>query len=286
MPVTSTDGLLLVDKPAGRTSHDIVAAVRRALGASRAGHTGTLDPFATGLLVVLVGAATRLARFVPADPKLYEAVIRFGVETDTDDLSGTPGRKAPLPDEPRVREALPRLTGTLRQVPPDYSAKQVGGRRAYALARRGEAMVQQPVTVHVHGWEVLGHEGDRWRVRISCGSGTYVRALARDLGRLTGSAAHLVELRRLRVGPFDVHDALSPDAVAPGAGLVAMADAVPALPRQVLDAASAAHVRHGRAVAATIEGPRAALVDEEGVLLAVAERANDQWSPRVVLVAS
>lgn len=286
MPVISTDGVLLVDKPAGLTSQDVVSAARRALDASRAGHTGTLDPFATGLMVVLLGSATRLARFIPSEPKSYEAVIRFGTATDTDDRTGTPITSAPLPDESRVRDAIPRLTGAISQVPPDYSAKQVGGRRAYALARSGEPARLDPVGVHVHEWEVLGHAGDTWHVRITCGTGTYIRALARDLGRLSGSAAHLADLRRLRIGPFDVRDALPLDQVSAETPPRAMLDALVGFPREVLDVASVEHVRHGRAVSATVAGARAALVDPEGSLVAVAERTKDLWWPKVVLVAS
>lgn len=286
MPVTSTDGVLLIDKPAGLTSQDVVSAARRALGASRAGHTGTLDPFATGLMVVLVGSATRLARFIPSEPKSYEALIRFGLATDTDDRTGTPLDSAAVPEVSRVLDAIPRLTGAISQVPPDYSAKQVAGRRAYALARRGAPARLEPVTVHVHRWEVLEHAGDTWRVRITCGTGTYIRALARDLGRLTGSAAHLVELRRLTVGPFDVRDALPLERVTAETSPRAMVDALVGLPRQVLDMDSVEHVRHGRAVSATVDGPRAALIDAGGSLVAIAERAKDQWWPKVVLVAS
>ncbi|HSA57198.1 MAG TPA: tRNA pseudouridine(55) synthase TruB [Gemmatimonadaceae bacterium] len=284
--MTSTEGMLLVDKPAGLTSQDVVSVVRRAIGASRAGHTGTLDPFATGLMVVLAGSATRLARFTPSEPKTYEAVIRFGVATETDDRTGAPTESAPLPHESSVRVAISRLTGEVSQVPPDYSAKQVGGRRAYALARRGEPARLEPVTVHVHEWEIREHSVDTWRVRITCGTGTYIRALARDLGRLAGSAAHLLELRRLSIGPFDVRDALPLDAINADTRPRAMVDALVGIPRERLDEASVEHVRHGRAVTATVEGARAALLDPDGTLVAIADRLKDQWWPRVVLVAS
>lgn len=283
--MTSTDGLLLVDKPAGMTSHDVVAAVRRAVGASRAGHTGTLDPFATGLLVVLTDAATRLARFVPGEPKVYDATIRFGVRTDTDDAAGTPVEFAPLPDESQVRTAMDALTGTVMQVPPAYSAKHVDGRRAYDMARRGAAVTLAPVPVEVMAWEVLDHNDDTWRVRITCGGGTYVRALARDLGQLAGSRAHVSALRRLRSGPFDVSHAapladMRPEMLRP------MIDALAGMPREVLDARAVEDVRHGRAVPATVEGTRAALVDHAHRLIAVAERADDRWQPRVVVSAA
>lgn len=283
--MTSTDGLVLVDKSAGLTSHDVVAAVRRATGAPRAGHTGTLDPFATGLLVVLTGAATRLARFVPGTPKTYDATIRFGVRTDTDDATGTPVESAPLPDESAVRAAMKRLTGTVLQVPPAYSAKHVGGRRAYAVARTGQTVVLDPVPVEVIAWDVLAHDADTWQVRVTCGSGTYVRALARDLGHLSGSVAHLAALRRLRIGPFDIDQAVPVAEVRPET-IRPMIDAVAQLPREVLDRAAVAEIRHGRAVPATVAGERAALVDASHHLVAVADRDGDRWQPRVVVVAA
>ncbi|HTG54428.1 MAG TPA: tRNA pseudouridine(55) synthase TruB, partial [Gemmatimonadaceae bacterium] len=149
---TRTDGLLLVDKPAGISSHDVVAIARRALRIKKIGHAGTLDPFATGLLVLLTGRATRLMPYVDDEPKEYEATIAFGSETDTDDRTGTPTRTAPAPDEPTVRAAIPALTGGIAQVPPAYSAKQVEGTRAYDAARRGEPLALAPVRVTVHAW--------------------------------------------------------------------------------------------------------------------------------------
>ena len=201
------EGLLLLDKPAGVTSHDCVDAVRRAYGERSVGHLGTLDPFATGLLVLLVGRATRLANFIDAEPKTYAATIEFGSETDTDDVTGTVTRTAEAPDHEVVRRAIQELTGELEQVPPDYSAKQVGGRRAYAAARTGEPLVLDPVRVTVHEWRIGSLEGQRLEATIVCGGGTYMRALARDIGRAAGSAAHLAALRRIGVGAYDVSDA-------------------------------------------------------------------------------
>jgi len=279
----TTDGFLLVDKPAGVTSQDVVTAVRHALPAARAGHTGTLDPFATGLLVILVDGATRLARFVPGEPKTYEAEIRFGSETDSDDATGAPTAQALAPDESAVREAMARLTGALQQIPPAYSAKQVDGERSYALARAGRAVPLAPVRIVVHAWEVLARDNSSWRFRISCGGGTYIRALARDLGRLSASAAHLGTLRRTRIGPFEVTDALTIEQIRQGVSPRPAADALAGLPRAVLAAADLASVRQGRAIDAPIPGTRAALLDEHGALVAVAERLNERWHPTVVL---
>lgn len=204
---TPVEGLLLVDKPSGMTSHDVVQRVRRIYGERSIGHLGTLDPFATGLLVLLLGRATRLATFIETEPKVYEAVIRFGEETDTDDATGTVIRTAGVPGEAAVRSGLQALTGKISQVPPAYSAKSVEGTRAYDAARRGEPLDLPAVEVTVHRWEVRDFSGESLTATITCSGGTYIRALARDLGRLTSSAAHLQSLRRTRVGKFDVSDA-------------------------------------------------------------------------------
>jgi len=205
------EGLLLVDKPAGITSHDVVLMVRRIYGERSIGHLGTLDPFATGLLVLLIGRSTRLANFIVSDPKVYEARIRFGSETDTDDSTGTVTRSADAPASDAVDRAITCLTGEIDQVPPDYSAKSVDGTRAYAAARKGTALALEPVKVRVDEWKIQGRTGDSIDVAITCGTGTYIRALARDLGRMTESAAHLESLRRVKSGPFDVGDAFSLD---------------------------------------------------------------------------
>lgn len=282
---TASSGLVLIDKPAGLTSQQVVVRVRKALGAQRAGHTGTLDPFATGLLIVLVGRATRLAPYVADEPKEYEALFRFGAETDTDDATGSALRTAGAPSEEAVTSAILELTGDLEQVPPAFSAKHVDGERAYALARRGVRTELRPVPVRVDGWDVLAQTGDSIRVRITCSGGTYIRALARDLGRLTTSAAHCAELRRLRCGPFRVDDAVLPD-TATAADVRPPLAAVPELPTQHVDAAAALGIAHGRPANATVAGEWAALVNDGTELVAIAQRANDLWLPRVVLSSS
>ena len=206
-PSTPVEGLLLVDKPSGMTSHDVVQHVRRIYGERSIGHLGTLDPFATGLLVLLLGRATRLATFIETEPKVYDAVIKFGEETDTDDATGTVIRSAMAPVKTAVRSAVETLTGRISQVPPAYSAKSVEGTRAYDAARRGEPLELPAVEVTVHGWEICELTDDTLTATITCSGGTYIRALARDLGRLTSSAAHLRSLRRTRVGQFDLTEA-------------------------------------------------------------------------------
>ena len=282
MATAGSDGILLVDKPAGASSHDVVAMVRRARGGVRAGHTGTLDPFATGLLVVALGAATRLIRFMPAEPKVYRATIRFGAATDSDDATGRITGHGPVPDESVVRSAIGPLTGTIEQVPPAFSARHVEGRRAYAIAREGGAPALAPSTVTVHAWEVASYEAGRLDVTITCTSGTYVRALARDLGRFCGTVAHLASLRRVRIGPFDVAAAVPPDESA-DAPVVTSSDALVGMPRQVVSGDELDRLTHGRPITARENGASAALVDQSGDLVAVAEREGEWWQPRVVI---
>jgi tRNA pseudouridine55 synthase len=277
--------MLLVDKPAGVTSHDVVLAARRAFGESRIGHAGTLDPFATGLLVLLLGRATRLLPYLDGVPKEYEAVIALGAETETDDLHGAVVRTAEPPTDDAIAEAIVQLTGPIEQIPPAYSAKRVAGRRAYEAARAGDELVLAPAHVHVFAWRDVERRGDRLHATIACGGGTYIRALARDLGRLTGSAAHLAELRRVRSGPFRVSDAWSLEDVRAGQATLRPAlDALPTIPHVVLVGDDAERVLRGMTVERNREEASAALVDERsGALVAFAEADGPRWQPRVVM---
>lgn len=282
-PDPAVGGLLLIDKPAGLTSHAVVERVRRGTGTPRIGHAGTLDPFATGLLVLLVGRATRLAPYLDAEPKVYRATIRFGTRTSTDDRDGDVLESAAAPEQAIVDRAIGGLTGNLLQRPPAYSAKQVGGVRAYSAARRGAPLALEPAAVVVHEWRVIGRNGSDLDVQITCSGGTYIRALARDLGEATGSAAHLAELRRLRIGRFDVAQAASIDAVEIGDyDLIAPTEAVAQLPRETLDDLDARRITHGQSIAARTSGSVAALCHGEE-LLAVAVREGESWRPKVVM---
>jgi tRNA pseudouridine55 synthase len=285
MRESTTDGLLLVDKPAGMTSHDVVLTARRAFGEPRIGHAGTLDPFATGLLVLLLGRATRLLPHLDGVPKEYEATIVLGAETDTDDLEGTTVRVAEPPSDEATTAAIAQLTGTLEQVPPAYSAKRVGGRRAYEAARAGVAMELEPSRVEVFEWRDVSRDGATLRATIACGGGTYIRALARDLGRLSGSAAHLLALRRVRSGPFRVAEAVTVDALRAGAATLRPAlDALPSIPHVSLESEDAERVLRGIGVARGSDAPSAALVDgRSGALVAYAEGVGSVWQPRVVM---
>lgn len=285
MRTNAIDGVLLVDKPAGLTSHDVVAVARRVLRTRRIGHTGTLDPFATGLLVLLVGRGTRLTSYVQGEPKVYEATIAFGAETSTDDLTGQVIRVSALPLAADVDRAIEELSGTIMQRPPDYSAKQVAGRRAYSAARAGTPLELEPVAVVVHEWRMRYRQADSLDVTITCGGGTYIRALARDLGRLTGSAAHLTKLRRTRSGVFDVEKALlltELQEIGEG-GVIALRSAIPQLPDQRMTEEEQKRVRHGNPIDARVDGPLAALVDGSGALIAVARNEGGRLHPRLVM---
>src|SRR5579871_6348094 len=206
-------GVLLIDKSAGPTSHDVVARIRRTIGQREIGHTGTLDPRATGLLPLVLGRATRLASLFTGGDKTYDASIRLGYATDSDDAEGAPiGRRAAsLPDDAGIQAALSGFRGESLQVPPSHSAKKVDGVRAYERARGGETVSLAPVPVTVRDIDWLGRSGDVVHVRIVATSGFYVRALARDLGERLGCGAHLDALRRTQSGPFRVEQAVPLD---------------------------------------------------------------------------
>jgi tRNA pseudouridine55 synthase len=280
---------VLVDKPAGKTSHDVVQHVRRALGIRAAGHTGTLDPFATGLLVVLVGRATRLARFVEAQPKTYFATGRLGQRTSTDDLTGDViGPESDrLVAEAVVRERLAGFLGTQPQRPPQFSAKRVGGERSYQRARRGELVALADVSVTVHDITLIAYRPPEFDFRVTVSAGTYVRAIARDLGDHLGVGAHLTSLRREAVGVLRVEDAVTLGGINPGV-LLSPRRVLSNLPGVDLDEAGRKNVAHGRAVRDSGEagkwgsGEAIALMGG-GELVAVA-RAEDGWlRPTVVL---
>ena len=279
----ATDGLLLVDKPAGLTSHTAVERVRRVLGTRRIGHAGTLDPFATGLLALLVGRATRLLPFLDAEPKVYRATIRFGLRTTTDDLTGEPLQESQPPDRAAVDRAIASLTGHLLQRPPAFSAKKVGGKPAYKSARRGAPLVLEPVGVTVHEWRVLEWRDNDLDVEIDCSGGTYVRALARDLGEATGSAAHLAALRRLRSGRYHVDDARSLDRIEAGDfSIIPPAEAVAHLDRQEVDDLGARRIAHGQEVGAETRGSLVAILHATN-LLAIGVRDGEVVRPKVVM---
>jgi len=276
------DGVLVVDKPAGPTSHDVVDRARRALRERRIGHTGTLDPFATGVLPLCVGKATRLARFLSTDDKTYRATVRLGFATSTDDLTGEP-LSPPCDvavDAGTVRRALATLVGSFDQVPPTFSARHVGGRRAYELARRGEALAMAATPVTVHAIELLRLQDGRLDLEVRCSAGTYVRALARDLGERLQTGAHLTALRRTRSGRFDLSQAVALDALDHDAAtrLLPLEALLTELPAVRVPASACRWVRNGRDLGPedVLEGfprqpvERVRLLDDAGRLIALA----------------
>lgn len=304
------DGILIIDKPEGWTSHDVVARARRVLREKRIGHTGTLDPFATGVLVLLVGRATRLAQFLAGAEKEYEATIRLGFATDTGDLTGARREGEATADcstfKPEELEAaLSPLRGEFEQVPPMYSAKKIGGKKLYELARKGEEVERKAVPVRVREFEIVADgnggliktNGDATcdvRARVVCSAGTYVRALAESFGENLRTGAHLAALRRTRAGEFGLERAASleelPSLVEGGREfLVPLEAALPHLPSMHLTAEEARRVRHGAAVASGgggwEDGAHVALLDERGALVAVGayDARAAALRPRVML---
>jgi tRNA pseudouridine55 synthase len=275
------DGVLIVDKPSGPTSHDIVGRARRALGLRRVCHTGTLDPFATGVLPLCLGRVTRLARFLAAGDKVYRATVRLGFATSTDDLTGE-ALSAPRDvrlDEAEVRRALRGLVGVHDQLPPAYSARRVKGRRLYDMARRGEAVPRTARPVTIYAVDLLGMDRDALDLEVRCSPGTYIRAMARDLGEALGVGGHLSALRRTRSGDFTLDRAVPGDALEEGRDrLVPMGELLPRLPAVRVGPAGRDLVRHGRDVeSAAISGDlpasaveRVRILDEAGDLLALA----------------
>ncbi|MEO0811369.1 MAG: tRNA pseudouridine(55) synthase TruB [Myxococcota bacterium] len=230
------DGILVVDKPIGPTSHDVVSAVRRAIRQKKVGHTGTLDPNATGVLPLVIGQATKIARFFSGGDKGYDAVVRLGVTTTTLDAVGDVVEEKPVTvTEEQVREAVESFQGEIEQLPPMYSAKKVDGKRLYELARKGVEVEREPKKVRIDKIEVLSYEAPDIHLVVHCSSGTYVRVIAEDIGAKLGCGGHLLSLRRTFVGPFDLEqcvalDALEDDPSLAGAQLVNMADALSHLP--------------------------------------------------------
>ena len=275
------EGLLLIDKPPGVTSHDAVAIVRRALHTKKVGHAGTLDPMATGLLVMGVGRATRLLRFLGSLPKTYEGSMRLGVETTTLDAEGEVTRESSVEaGAGDVARAMASLVGDSMQTPPAYSAVKVGGRKLYDAARKGEHLTAVPRPVHVESFELLGYEDDVADFRVICGGGTYVRVLAADVGETLGCGAHLTALRRTAVGPFDVSRAVAPDAAG---DLLAIEHAVAHLPRLDLDPEEAIAAGLGRILGPLgIAGPYAVFAPG-GRVVGVYEDEGTKGRPLVIL---
>ena len=311
------DGVLIIDKPAGPTSHDVVARARRALREKRIGHTGTLDPNATGVLPLVIGRATRLASLLSSSEKEYEAGIRLGAATDTYDaairlLEGGAAPDPPDVDAAQVEDALTRFRGTFEQMPPPYSAKKVGGVPAYKLARKNQPTSLSPVSVTVRELALLAMSEGLVKIRVVSTAGFYVRSLAHDLGIALGCGAHLETLRRTRAGAFGADRAVALDQLerepeAAAARLIPLEGVLPDLPACRLTVRGAERVSHGNFVSSEdfsamgtgpirdpygagmgtgpIPGDRVQLFDQDGALLAIAEAGPDGLlRPSIVLV--
>lgn len=305
-------GALIIDKPEGPTSHDVVARVRRATGIRRIGHAGTLDPFATGVLVVCIGRATRLVQFLVGLDKEYIATVRLGFATDTQDGTGkqiTPLRSSNELSLEGVQRVLDQFTGRQLQTPPMFSAKKVGGERLYKAARAGREVTREPVNIVVHSIGLIednglglrmNEDGTRdFQMRVRCSSGTYVRTLANDIGERLDVGAHLFKLRRIAVGQFRVADAMTLDEMERmtlddlGNALISTSDMLPHLPNVWLDEERTKLVINGRAfslsedevASAAHAGVSLRLCDRMGALVAVGEYdpSLKLVSPRVVM---
>ena len=309
------EGVLVIDKPLGPTSHDVVARARRVLREKRVGHTGTLDPMATGVLPLVIGRATRLSTFISSSEKVYEAGIRLGSSTDTYDAAGRLAAGGPPPPAPavgleQIDAALQTFRGTFEQMPPPYSAKKVAGVPAYKLARKNEPTALTAVTVTVRELILLGLEDGLLRLAVSSTAGFYVRSLAHDLGAALGCGAHLESLRRTRAGAFGldraIHlDELDRDPAAAAGRLIPLKDLLPDLPAVTLTSRGAERASHGNSLArleiaemgtgpdsaadhpgpGLTSGARVRLFDGSGSLLAIAELGADGLlRPSIVLV--
>jgi tRNA pseudouridine55 synthase len=293
-------GVLLIDKPSGPTSHDVVARLRHVTRERSIGHAGTLDPRATGLLVLLLGKATRLASLLSGHDKVYDATIRLGWATTTDDADGQrlDTLSGPLPDDEGLRAALGEFRGTFDQMPPQYSAKKIGGHKAYDLARRDQHAPLTPASVTVRHLDTVERVDDLVRLRLAVTAGFYVRSLARDLGERLGCGAHLADLRRTHSGIFDVSTAtpleeaerLGPEMAT---RLIPPAEALPELPAVHLSDSGLVRARHGNPIGPQfVAGPwvpaglgqaRVRLLDPAGTLVALADLRGGLLHPAVVL---
>ncbi|HHY89410.1 MAG TPA: tRNA pseudouridine(55) synthase TruB [Chloroflexi bacterium] len=287
-------GVLVIDKPVGLTSHEVVQVVRKGSNIRRAGHTGTLDPRASGVLVVLVGPAVRLSEYVSASDKRYQAVIQLGETTDTYDADGRVIKSAPVDHitEEDFERVLQKFVGRIEQVPPPYSAVKVKGRKAYDMARQGEEVDLEPRVIEVYSLELLEWDPPEAVIDVYCSSGTYVRSLAHDLGEALGVGAHLIGLRRTKSGRFTLRDAVPlrklREAFEEGTWyqyLIPAAEALSDWPAVELDPDQVEEVRHGHRVPAEDNpGGMARGINEQGELVALMEFVPEtrEWQPKKV----
>jgi len=279
-------GILLIDKPYGITSHDVVNHIRRRFGIRRVGHAGTLDPTATGLLVVAIGPATRFLQYLPLEPKEYDAEITFGIETNTQDSEGQVVSRREPPDdlEQKLQTVLPHFKGLIKQVPPMHSAVKKDGKAMYRYAREGREVERNPRTIHIGKIVVTKIDGAMARLNIVCSGGTYVRTLAQDLGREVGCGAYLSALNRARVGKFLLSNAVRLEEVEES-NLLSLRDALPPIPIVSLSVHQAIDIREGRTVnvAPQPAGEIAGLLSPDGAIIGVARVNGNLLQPECVI---
>jgi len=288
------DGAVLVDKPHGLSSNAVLQEIKRTFGARKAGHAGTLDPLATGLLIALFGEATKFAAFLLEDDKEYLATVRLGERTSTGDAEGEVLERKPVPEDlpARLPAALAKFTGEIEQVPPMYSALKRDGVPLYALARRGETVERAARRVRIAAIEVLSWTPPALELRVRCSKGTYIRTLAEDLGAALGTVAHLSALRRTGSGRFSIGGAATPEALAAllpperQERVISLEQLLSGLPREELDAAAAARFRNGQAVAASRAGAVCAVFAPQGVVLGLGRADSGQRLHPLRLVAA
>jgi tRNA pseudouridine55 synthase len=300
------DGILIIDKPEGLTSHDVVSRLRRILKTKKIGHTGTLDPFATGVLVMMIGKATRLAQFLDKDQKEYDALVKFGYATETGDRTGKRLERDPSYEPKQITpddliRVISSFMGEIKQVPPMYSAKKVEGRKLYELAREGKEIEREPLPVTIFKLQInqdrLPEENEEGtfhlRFQVACSAGTYIRTLAEDIGRELGPSAHLAELRRLRAGQFGIDRAATLEeleqAEDPFANLLPMSAAVGHLPEIVLNEDRVAKTMNGMSTrlqdGGLEDGQSVRMLSESGDLIAIGafDASENTVQPKVVL---
>jgi tRNA pseudouridine55 synthase len=297
------NGILIIDKPVGFTSHDVVAKLRKILKTKRIGHTGTLDPFATGVLVMLVGKATRLAQFLDKDQKAYEATLQFGFQTDTGDRTGLPISDLRLPIEEISQilnktnwdEVFSDFRGEISQIPPMYSAKKVDGKKLYELAREGVEIERQPVNLTIHKLELIeqNEAQNEIKIRVACSAGTYIRTLSEDIGKKIGIGCHLSALRRISAGKFEIAKAITIDHLESifefgelKSVLVSMNTAISHIPEMKLSPENVKKIENGSKLDSTIEDleGNVRLTDDSGNLIAIGFCENNIVQPKIVLV--
>jgi len=278
------NGVFVIDKPGGITSHDVVQAIRKRFDTSKVGHLGTLDPMATGVLPVSIGKATRIAQFIPNSPKEYEGEMRFGFATSTYDREGTRTTEE-RPLEGDVETAMQAFRGFIDQVPPPFSAKKIGGEPAYKLARKNRSVEMPAVRVEIRDFQITSFDPPLMKFRVVCSPGTYVRSLAHDLGQRLGCGAHLTALRRTQSGQFMIRDAVPLNAVL-AADLVSMERLLDFMPRIEVSEADETKVAHGNQIRGEGSAEYARIFNKKGDFIAVASVENGWVRPRLVLTSN